>query len=110
MEQEAAVRRLRQINLTEEACRSHMEEQSRLQSIELQRLDDAIARRAKAEEQAVKARLEEEALLNLEFAMNQRIIELQTDKERVAARTVVQRSLEARAKKLEVRDAMIKAN
>jgi hypothetical protein len=91
IDQETTYRRLQQISLMEQAVQSSWSERERLREIEWRRLEDEMNHKREREDYELKRRVEEEALLNLEFQMNQRVTSLQQQKDAESAQSQLRR-------------------
>eukprot|EP00743_Colponemidia_sp_Colp-15_P009153 GILK01009987.1.p1 GENE.GILK01009987.1~~GILK01009987.1.p1 ORF type:complete len:1224 (+),score=348.36 GILK01009987.1:392-3673(+) len=107
IDQMARQRRLEQISKMEDSVKASLERQTKLREAELSRLQDELDRRKAVEDYEVSARLEEEALLNLEFQASQRLQELAEIREREDNARHLRMELSAKDREAELKTKLV---
>ena len=103
-------RRLEQIARLEEAAVNSLQHSTSVKEAEQARLMQEMDRRQQEREVQLKSLAEEEAILNLEFEVTNKVSEVQREQELQEAYRSIQMELDARKKKSELDDKLLQAS
>ena len=111
IERESREKRLNQMKVLENSIKNSLEHQEKSRSAGLKELEKDMILKAKVENHAIQSRLEEEALLNLEFQTTQRLnemVEARVREEKTREMTIKTENKERHAtlKEFALRDAL----
>ncbi|KNC48509.1 WD repeat-containing protein 67 [Thecamonas trahens ATCC 50062] len=107
LDAQAKEQRLAQLAVYEASRKKFMETQKRARAAELERLDEELALGRSRLAYEMRQRLEEEALLKLEFTAMQRLQEMEAERERESTSVHLRTEAEARRKQDELQEKML---